>query len=359
MKICFGMAARNEEEIIEPTLKSLFGQSVFHSETITVEFLCLANNCTDRTADVARKTIQTFLEKHPETARHRLEVKETSVPGKNNVINQTVHHFGDPETDYYFFIDADICFITNDVIQSMIDSLEENPDAFIASDRPVKHILFKQKHSLLDRISMRTSYINQNAPGQIFGQLYIARGSFMRRLWIPKEIIQDDGFTKKMAVTNFLTEPDDPDRRVATAQAAYHLFEAYTRPYDIYATQRRQTSGYMIHEWHWTYLKEQMSAEEDAGQVIERLNRERPDWSTELVNRRVEEGDTWRHYRTIINTRISRWKRSTPTGKLLRFPLLLFQTALDSIVYLDARRVLKNRSAIWRDTKTDLAKLAT
>lgn len=358
MKICFGMAARNEAEIIEPTLKSLFGQSVFHSDH-TVEFFCIANNCTDQTAAVARKAIGEFLARTPKAARHRLEVVETTVPGKNNVINQTVHYLGNPETDYYIFIDADICFITDDVIQSMVDALEQKPDAFIASDRPVKHILFKKRYSPLDHISLRTSYINQNAPGQIFGQLYIARGSFMRRLWIPKEIIQDDGFTKKMAVTNFLTEPDDPDRRVASADAAYHLFEAYTRPYDVYATQRRQTSGYMIHQWHNDFLKAQVTAGQDAGQVIERLNRENPDWSTELVNRKVEEGDTWRHYRIIIGTRVSRWKRSTPVRKLLHLPVLLFQILLDSIVYTDAIRMLKHRSAIWRDTKTNAASLAS
>ncbi|MGE4488359.1 MAG: glycosyltransferase family 2 protein [Kiritimatiellales bacterium] len=352
MKICFGMAARNEEEIIEVTLKSLFKQSVFHSGH-QVEFFCIANNCTDRTADVTRKVIADFTKQNPEMLRHRLDVVETAVPGKNNVINQTVHHFGDPETDYYLFIDADIRFITDDVIQCMIDALEANPEAFIASDRPVKHIVFKQKQNVLDRISMRTSYINQNAPGQIFGQLYIARGTFMRRLWIPHEIIQDDGFTKKMAVTNFLTEPDDPERRVASALGAYHLFKAYTKPSEIYATQRRQISGYMIQQWHVDFIRSQIHDGQDAGQVIEKLNAGNPDWSTELVNRKVQDGDTRRHYRIVVNTRIFRWKRSTPTRRILHLPLLLVQILIDSIVYLDAKRVLKNRSAIWRDTKTD------
>lgn len=349
MKICFGMAARNEEQVIETALNSLFGQSVFYSD-MDVDFVCVANNCTDRTAQVARRAIDRFLGKINDTSRLRLEVFETKTPGKNNVINHTVHTFGAADTDYFIFIDADICFITNDVIEAMIDALEKKPDALIASDRPVKHVVFKRRQNLFDRISMRTSYINQNAPGQIFGQLYIARGDFMRQFMLPHEIIQDDGFVKKMAVTSFLTEPDDPERRVASAHAAYHLFEAYTKPYDVYATQRRQISGYMIHEWHWTWLKTQMKEGEHAGDVILRLQRENPNWSTELVERKIKEGDTRRHYRIVIRTRIDRWKRSTPTGKLLRLPLLLFQLSLDSVVYLDARRVLKNRANIWRDT---------
>lgn len=352
MRICFGMAARNEEEVIGTALKSLFSQSVFYSD-INVDFICVANNCTDHTAQVAQKTIDEFLKKTDDTSRLRLEVFETKTPGKNNVINHTVHKFGFPETDYFIFIDADICFITNDVIQSMIDALEEKPEALIASDRPVKHVVFKQKQNLFDWISIRTSALNQNAPGQIFGQLYIARGEFMRHFMLPHEIIQDDGFVKKMAVTNFLTEPDDPERRVTSAHAAYHLFEAYTRPYDVYATQRRQISGYMIHEWHWTFLKSQMKENEDAGDVIMRLQKERPNWSSELVDRKIEEGDTKRHYRIVIRTRISRWKHGTPTKKLARLPLLLFQLTLDTLVYQDARKVLKkNRGNIWRDTSS-------
>lgn len=239
MKICFGMAARNEEQVIETALNSLFGQSVFYSD-MEVDFICVANNCTDRTAQVAQQTIDRFLDKISDTSRLRLDVFETKTPGKNNVINHTVHTFGRPDTDYFIFIDADIKFLAEDVIQKMIDAMEAKPEAYIASDRPVKHIALKKKKSLFDKISLATSQINQNAPGQIFGQLYIARGDFMRRFMLPREIIQDDGFVKKMAVTRFLTEPDDPERRVASAETAYHLFEAYTNPCDVYATQRRQ-----------------------------------------------------------------------------------------------------------------------
>jgi glycosyltransferase involved in cell wall biosynthesis len=359
MRICFGMAARNEEMVIPTTLRSLFSQSVFQSD-MDVDFVCVANNCTDNTAQAAQNAIDGFLENIADPSRLRLEVFETKTPGKNNVINHTVHRFGHPDTDYFIFIDADICFITTDVIQSMIDALEEKPDALIASDRPVKHVVFKKRQNLFDWISIRTSVINQNAPGQIFGQLYIARGAFMRHFMLPHEIIQDDGFVKKMAVTRFLTEPDDPQRRVTSAHAAYHLFEAYTRPYDIYATQRRQISGYMIHEWHWTFLKSQMRDGEDAGDIIMRLTKENPDWSTELVERKVKEGDTKRHYRIVIQTRISRWKHSTPTKRLARLPLLLFQMALDTLVYQDARRVLrKNLTTIWRDTSSRTESLAS
>jgi glycosyltransferase involved in cell wall biosynthesis len=358
MKICFGMAARNEQGIIKATLHSLFKQSVFHSD-INVEFICVANNCSDNTAQVAQEAIDEFLEQTADTSRLRLEVFDTKTPGKNNVINHTVHTFGHPETDYYFFIDADINFLTDDVIQQMIDAMENKPDAFIASDRPVKHIALKEKKSLFDKISLATSQINQNASGQIFGQLYVARGAFMRHFLLPHEIIQDDGFVKKMAVTNFLTEDENPERRVTAALDAHHLFEAYTRPYDVYSTQRRQTSGYMIHEWHWTYLKSLVKEGRDAGDIIMQLTKDNPNWSTELVDRKVKEGDTKRHFRIIINTRIKRWKQSTPTGKLARLPLLIFQLALDCIVYQDAKRVLKNRSAIWRDTTSNLENLSS
>lgn len=359
MKICFGMAARNEEGTIGGALRSLFKQDVFHSGKHRVEFFCIANCCTDRTADDARKAIEEFTTSCEAASQHNLQVVETDVPGKNNVINQTTHVLGDPETDYYLFIDADITFRDPDVIQKMIDALETKPDAFIASDRPVKHIALKKNPSLLDRISLSTAKMNQNAPGQIFGQLYIARGSFMRRFTIPKEIIQDDGFTKKMAVTNLLTEPEDATRRVGAALDAHHIFEAYTKLSDIYATQRRQISGYMIHRWHFEHLAEQMRDGEDGGDVIRRLQAEDPDWSTKLVDEKVRSGDTWRQYPIVTGTRISRWKQGDLKNRILRFPVLAVQLFLDTLVYLDSRRMLKNRTAIWRDTTTHLSEISS
>lgn len=347
MKICFGMAARNEEQTIATTLESLFAQSVFRSESkIDIEFICVANCCTDQTARAARESI----EQNTHGAARRIEVLETDVPGKNHATNYAVHTFSHPQTDYFFFMDADIRLIGEDVIEQLIRALEEHPDAFLASDRPVKHIAFKQNKSLWDRISLAAGQVNQSAPGQICGQLYAARGEFMRRFWLPHEIIQDDGFVKKMAVTNFLREPDDAQRRIVSVPSAQHVFESYTRLADIYATQRRQMSGYMIHEWHWSYLKSKVQPDRDAGQIIRQLQRQRPNWSSELVEHKVRQGDTRRHLRIILNTRLQRW--GSGRQKAARLPLLALQSALDCIVYSAAKRALKNRAAIWRDTQS-------
>ena len=256
MKISIGILAWNEEVSIRATVHSVFAQSLIREaarDGHQIQIVCVPNGCSDHTAQAARGAMFAAAERLNAPAAVRWQVNELATPGKTNAWNVFVHELADPQADVIFLIDADIQIYMPDTLKNMFQKLVAHPDAFICTDLRVKHIVFKQRYTLLDQISMKTANINHSASGQLCGQLYCARGEWLRRLWIPEGIIVEDGFIKKMAVSNFLTEPEDAARRLLVAETASHVFESYTRLSDVLATHRRQIAGYILHRWIWEF----------------------------------------------------------------------------------------------------------
>jgi glycosyltransferase involved in cell wall biosynthesis len=357
MKISLGILAWNEEDSIRATIHSVFAQSLIRDLGKTghqVEVICVPNGCTDNTAQAANGAMLAAADRlsHPENLRWRVNALQR--PGKTNAWNVFIHELADPQADVIFMIDADIQIYMPDTLSNMLNKLMQNPEAFICTDLPVKHIVFKQRYSLLDQISLHTARINQSASGQLCGQLYCARAAWLRRLWIPEQIIVEDGFIKKMAVSNFLTEPEDATRRLVIGETASHVFEAYTRLPDVLATHRRQIAGYIIHRWIWEYLQAHLNEAPDAAALIESLNRTEPDWSRRLIADKVKERDYTRIYRILISTRFIRFRNFSASKKAAYTPLLAVQILLDSLQFLAALNMLCHGKLqkLWRDTRT-------
>jgi len=357
MKISIGILAWNEESSIRSTIHSVFAQSLLRNlgqSGHQVELICVPNGCTDNTTLAASGAMLAAAEKlnHPENLRWR--VHSLQRPGKTNAWNVFVHELADPQSDIIFMVDADIQIYMPDTLSNMLDKLVQNPEAFICTDLPVKHIVFKQRYSLLDQISMHSARINQSASGQLCGQLYCARAAWLRRLRIPEQIIVEDGFIKKMAVSNFLTEPEDAARRLVMADTASHVFEAYTRLPDVLATHRRQIAGYIIHRWIWEYLQQHLTDAPDAAALIENLDRTAPDWSRQLIADKIKNRDYIRIYRILIATRFIRFRNSGASKKAAYLPVLAIQVLLDSLQFLSALNMLcrGKLKKLWRDTRT-------
>jgi glycosyltransferase involved in cell wall biosynthesis len=357
MKISIGILAWNEENSIRATVHSIFAQSLIRETGATghlIEIICVPNGCSDNTAQAAHGAMLAAAEKlsHPQAVSWKVHPLKT--PGKTNAWNVFVHELADPQTDVIFLVDADIQIYMPDTLNNMLDKLLQEPDAFICTDLPVKHIVFKPHYTLLDRISLHTASINQSASGQLCGQLYCARAAWLRRLWIPEGIIVDDGFIKKMAVSNFLTEPEDAARRLVTASTASHVFEAYTRLPDVLATHRRQIAGYMIHRWIWETLQARRNEAPDAAALIEQLNRTEPGWSRKVIADGIKKRDYRRIYRILLSTRLSRFRSFRGAKKAAYIPALMVQVLLDSLQFLAALRLLcrGKLTKVWRDTRT-------
>ncbi|MFA7256813.1 MAG: glycosyltransferase family 2 protein [Kiritimatiellales bacterium] len=357
MKISIGILAWNEENSIRATLHSIFAQSLIRDAVTSgfqIQIVCVPNGCTDNTAQAAQGAMLAAAEKLSSPEGVRWQVHSLETPGKTNAWNVFVHELADPQADVIFMIDADIQIFMPDTLRNMIQKLYAHPDAFICTDLPVKHIIFKPHYSLLDQISMKTASINQSAPGQLCGQLYCARAAWLRRLWIPEGIIVEDGFIKKMAVSNFLTEPEDAGRRLIVAETASHVFEAYTRLPDVLATHRRQIAGYIIHRWIWEYLQLHLSEAPDAAVLIEKLNRAAPGWTRRLIADEIKKRDYIRIYKILIATRFIRFRNFSASKKAAYMPVLATQVLLDSLQFLAALRMLCHGKLqkVWRDTRT-------
>lgn len=357
MKISIGILAWNEENSIRTTLHSLFEQSLFRDSLTSgfeIQIVCVPNGCTDHTAQAAAGALLAAAEKLNNPESVRWQVHPLKQPGKPNAWNVFVHELADPLAEVIFLVDADIRIFMPDTLRNMIQKLCGSPDALICTDLPVKHVVFKENYSLLDRISMKSAQINQSASGQLCGQLYCARAEWLRRLWIPDGIIVEDGFIKKMAVSNFLTEEEDAARRMVVADTASHVFEAYTRLPDVLATHRRQIAGYIIHRWIWETLQRRLHEAADAAALIEKLNREEPGWSRRLIAEQINARDYIRIHRILLQTRLLRFRAFSTSKKAAYAPVLAAQILLDTLQFLAALHMLcRGRlQKVWRDTRT-------
>ncbi len=357
MKISIGILAWNEGISIRSTLHSLFTQSLIRdvlTSGFQIQIVCVPNGCTDNTALAAQGAMLAAAEKLGFSEGIRWQVHSLEKPGKTNAWNVFVHELADPQADVIFMVDADIQIYMPDTLRNMLQKLMQYPEAFICTDLPIKHIVFKNRYSLLDQISMHSARINQSASGQLCGQLYCARATWLRRLWIPEQIIVEDGFIKKMAVSNFLTEPENATQRLVVAETASHVFEAYTRLSDVLATHRRQIAGYIIHRWIWEYLQEHLTDAPDAAILIENLNRTTPDWSRRLIADKIKQRDYIRIYKILIATRLIRFRGFSSSKKAAYLPVLATQILLDSLQFLAALKLLcrGKLKKLWRDTRT-------
>lgn len=356
MNISIGILAWNEEISIRTTIHSIFSQSLITGlpeSGHSVEIICVPNGCSDNTAQSARGALLADAQKVDAGPALSWRVCELKEPGKTNAWNRFVHELSRPDTDIFFLADADIQIYMPDTLSNMLEELVTHPDAFVATDLPVKHVAFKEKVGLLDRLSLQTSGMRSDT-GQLCGQLYCARSSFLRRFRIPEQIIVEDGFIKKMAVSNLLTEPEDPARRIVVAETASHVFQAYTRLPDVYGTLRRQIAGYIIHRWIWEHVKSRMQAGEDAGQTMVRLYQADPQWSADLIRDQIENQGWKEIHQVVMETHLKNFRKTSGGRKALALPVLWLRMLMDTIVFRSAVRRLKKGQMVrvWRDTRT-------
>jgi len=353
MLVSIGVLAWNEAGSIATTLRSLFEQSIFQKVVERgdkIEFICVPNGCSDDTAQVAADC---FAQDVPAGLEGGLTcvVKELQAPGKVNAWNEYIHRLADATADYFFLVDADISLCTPDTLWNMLRALEENPVAQVATDQPLKHVLFKEHKNLFDRISLSISGMTKAAPAQITGQLYCARGELLRRIWMPKGLVVEDGFLKQMVVSDLLSQPPD-NNRVIRADDASHVFEAYTGIRDIFLNQKRQAIGHTVYVYLREYLQAHQ-ADEDAGQLITRMSAEDNDWFLKVINERTT-GRWWVMHPGALMVRFRRLRNLSPIQAVLKFPVACLGFGMDVLVYLAANRALKTGGVkgIWQDTRT-------
>jgi len=357
MIISIGILAWNEEESIGLAVKSLLKQTLIreladHSED-QLEIVVVPNGCSDRTDEKAADTLRTGATTLP-ADRFSWRVESLREAGKVNAWNQFAHRFSNQAADYVFLMDADISFTHPDTLKNMVLALEQTPQAEASTDLPQKHILFKSRKTLGDRLSLAIGQITQSAPAQLTGQLYCARGPMLRRIHMPLGLIVEDGFLKQMICSNLFTQQPN-NARIIRAPNASHVFEAYFRVIDIFNNQRRQQIGHCI----YTYLRDNLKADtsgKDAGELIAKNNARDPDWFRKVIRERVQQGGRWVIYPGALGVRFKRLKNLSPLQAILRLPVAIVAFFMDVVILVAANNRLRSGqlAGVWKDTKTSV-----
>jgi len=335
VKVAFCILAKNEAKSIGGLLRQLARQSVVRNGCADVSIHVVANGCTDDTAAVARGCAEIF-----NGTRSNLHVHELEIGGKSRAWNRTVHGIVEASVEYFIFIDADITFIDENVIDELLTTLRAQPDADVSNGYPLKDFSAKPWKSPLDLFSLAVSKRSQQ-PEAINGQLYVAKASALEDVWLPDETPGEDGFLNAMVTTRGFTKPPIPNK-VIGAQRPTHYYRTH-RAFGFFLHERRMIVGTMINIWIFEYLWS-LRLTSPAGNLIRNWNESDPDWVERLIRQRSD-GRNWLVPKGVMFARfISRssmpwWKRAA------HFPLAAAATMLTLPPAVAANAKLKQRGA--------------
>ena len=351
MYISIGILAHNESQVICGMLRSLFAQSIFrevNSRIEQIEVIVVPNGCSDNTAALAQETLDELTSK--QSASLTWQVKELTTPGKSNAWNHYVHSLASVDADYLFLIDSDIEFIEAGTLESMLETLETDPETWVAVDLPVKDVALKQSKSLSEKLSVLASGISGNkaAPGEpawICGQLYCARAKILRQIWLPLNIINDDSFIYTNIVTEGLTTTVNP-HRVIRAKEASHIFEAYTDLARLLRHEKWLIVGSAINE----LIYQDLQGTSDVALTIKARNETNARWVQELIDKQANHQGWWLIPNFILLRRFISLGQKPIYKALLLSPLVFCAFVVDAWLALRANLELHQGKGLgyWR-----------
>jgi hypothetical protein len=244
--------------------------------------------------------------------------------GKINAWNRFVHDFSAPEARFLLLMDADILLQGRETLWNMIDALEKNSGAAVATDRPCKSIAFKADRTPFERLSLLASHFTRAGEAQLCGQLYCIRAETARRIYLPKDLTAcEDGFIKALVCTDFLTRRMSPDRIILAKDAA-HTFEAYTSIRSLLKNQKRQMIGQtLVHILVDDYLKTLAPSDRlDLARVLKEKELADPSWLKRLIGNHVRKTKYfWRLIPGIAAFRFKRLRRLPGAQRVAGFPM--------------------------------------
>lgn len=332
--ISIGMMAHNEAERIESALRSLLDQDLLRSSSAIVELQILANGCTDQTVAIAQETL-TKIAPCAYFSNLRWSVEVIAQAGKSNAWNAFVHQCSDLAADYLFLMDADIELLGTNTLQSMVDTLERNPQADVAVDRPIKDVVLKNSKTLPEQIftaiahlsSERFGKAKEEAPAWICGQLYCGRPSALRQIRLPISSLAEDGLLYQLLVTDSLRSPINP-HRVILAKSAAHSFEAYTRLDLLLKHERWRIFSNSVNDLLLTSLRQRGLTGPAVSHYIHHQNQQNPRWLNELVMAQTRRR-RWLLPRSMLTRRFVSLADKPLLGAILMLPIAIAAFLVD------------------------------
>lgn len=345
--LSIGIMAWNEEDSIRTTLESLFRQSVFEKLAARheqVEIIVLANGCSDRTVPISRDFFAEMERTHDWPEGFTGRVIDIAQPGRNNAWNRFVHEFSAVETRFISLMDADIVFHHRDTIFSLMATMERRPTICATSSRQCKDLLFKERKTVMERISLATSTMTGTIEGQITGQLYCMRAKIARNLYLPRDLsANDDGFFKQAICTDFFSRELEPSR-IQLAPDAAHIYEAYITLKDILNNQKRQMIGQTGVHVLLEYVKK-LSPEErrNLAETLRQFEARDPDWLKKLISQHLRSRPFfWQLFPGLLTFRFRRCFKLKGLRKITHLPAATAGFFVTMIACARAHRTLRS-----------------
>jgi glycosyltransferase involved in cell wall biosynthesis len=335
--ISIGILAYNESNSIAKTLESLFQQSIFCEpvNNENIEIIAVPNGCTDNTAEICRITLEKLAKESPHS-RVYWKVCEVEQAGKSNSWNLYVHEYSEPNANYILLMDADIQFLEFHTLRYLIDELKVKPEVWVTVDKPVKHIIFKEKKNLLDWLSIQGSQTYNHG---ICGQLYCSRGATLREIWLPPGLTIEDGFLRAIVLTNHFTGKEIFER-IQRIPNTSHVFEAYTGILSWFHHEQCVIIGSSTNSILFEYLWANCSSSLKAGTLIEQNNKQNPSWAKDLLEIKIQEKGKWVIPKSYYFRRFRNLQKLPLSRALLKLPFAVLATLADWIVFIQANHAI-------------------
>lgn len=332
MKIDIGILAHNEEDGIAATIASIAAQSIFRNGH-DIRVHCIVNGSEDATAAVAHAAGENHFSR---LDRVEYRVIEIPRPGKSAAWNDYIHQWVHTEVETVFLADADITFDDTNCMQRMAETLTDHPHADVCVDIPLKNMSGTKRATELSRTA---GALANRGPAKICGQLYCARHTALAGIVLPVGLMVEDGFLRACIATKNFTAPEDTDR-IIRAEDASHLFDAFLKPGELFAHERRIVYGTAVNAILFGMLRRRIAAGESLPTIIAEENKADSDWVRKAARRGIV---------TALHVPVSfaiipfiQLRNSPKESKIKAFPAALirsvFSLAVAAAVYSDLLR---------------------
>jgi glycosyltransferase involved in cell wall biosynthesis len=344
MKVTIGILAHNESERIRKTIRSLFQQSLIspgREDVKSVEIVCLPNGVKDDTAAIAAEELSAS-ESKVRNPRISVRIHEIERGDRANALNVLYHDASAPDTDYIIQMDADIEIEGQDALSNMIDALRETPRAKVASVAVAKDTAFKERKTVLDRISLAASGHVQAGRESTSGCLSCLRTEVARLIWLPIGMMGTDHFLNHALLSNGFTTRDFCQPFVM-APGARAIFETYKDLRSILHHQRRRVIASTM---NWTLFEHlyEVGKAGDTGPYIRQKNDVDPHWIAGFMQDLSKRSGWWVVSPKAIQNRFLWVRNRRGLAKIPVIPLALMATAVDMFSALRANLAMRSES---------------
>jgi glycosyltransferase involved in cell wall biosynthesis len=343
-RLAIGILAHNEAETLPVMLESLFEQSIFreHLDAVqSVDVVCVPNGCRDDTAGVAQRTLERL---NAAIGRNLVTFRVVSLaePGKANAWNHCVHELT-RDADYVCMLDADIVFGERETIARAVEVLDADARVCVATDLPLKRPSREHDGTPLAALSNLFTRASPPGPSDICGQFYCARGSVLRRIWLPPGLPVEDGMLRALIITDEFRSPED-DRRIVRAPGATHYFEPYVNVAQVWHHKKRLMIGSTLNILLFQYLWEN-SKPDGAGPLLRKKLEQDPAWLARYLQTAID-AQRWVVPMGHVLGRFRDLRQAPLRKRLMRSPVVLVATAIDLAVAVSANRDIKRGTGL-------------